>query len=202
MKAVFTLAAVLAIACILAQPGLTFGEGAVYATAEEAAHATFKEGFGDNVLGNCDLIPAPVDPGFDDLCYRSGWIPSDGTFVIYSTMHYRIADSESWLGVVSVEGGWKFYGAGPCSVFYCRITNPAGDVIEGTPDGDMNCDDVTDSGDALAVLQYVAGLAERPVCAYERLDRRYGLTAMDALIILQAEAGLIPGLPLPFSASP
>jgi hypothetical protein len=202
MKEVLTLAAVLAVSgIILMQTGPTSGDDAVHPTAEEAAHGGFKLFHGD-ALGNCESISPPPDPDEDDFCYTTGWIPDDGTFAVYSTHYYGIADADSWLGVALMGEGWKSYGAGPCSVFYCRITNPAGDVIEGTPDGDMNCDDVTDSGDALAVLQYVAGLAERPVCSYERLDRRYGLTATDALIILQADAGLIPGLPLPFSASP
>ena len=59
--------------------------------------------------------------------------------------------------------------------------------------GDANCDDVTDSIDALYILQFEAGLIPSVPCpdgADVSLDGE--LTSDDALLILQFHAGLFP----------
>ena len=59
--------------------------------------------------------------------------------------------------------------------------------------GDVNCDDVTNSIDALYILQFEAGLIPSVPCpdnADVSLDGE--LTSDDALLILQFHAGLFP----------
>ena len=62
--------------------------------------------------------------------------------------------------------------------------------------GDITCDDVIDSIDALFVLQYVGGLIDSLLC----LENGYVngddlIDAIDAALILQYAAGLLGSLP-------
>lgn len=173
------------------------GEAETFASPNEAAHAGFKDRFGASALGSCESTPMPAPSDVGALCYLRDQTLSTDTFVVYSSRHYFIADADSWLGVRLLNGGWAVYAFGYCSIFYCRITDPEGVVIEGMPDGDVTCDGRTDSLDAEAILQQVAGLHAELACSFQFVDKHPGLTATDAMIILQVEAGFIPGLPLP-----
>jgi len=89
------------------------------------------------------------------------------------------------------------YDSGVCNVSYCRTTDPTGAVIGGHPNGDANCDRTANSLDALYALQYDAALIVWGRCFSEAdvASPMGTLNAMDAALILQAEAALIPPLP-------
>ena len=63
--------------------------------------------------------------------------------------------------------------------------------------GDADCSGVTDSDDALLILQSDAGLLERGVPCREAASVKpdYGIDAQDAALILQFTAGLLESLP-------
>jgi hypothetical protein len=58
--------------------------------------------------------------------------------------------------------------------------------------GDFTCDDSSDSIDALVMLQYVAKLTPYPKCkSLADLDGNGELSAVDATLVLQLDAGLV-----------
>ncbi len=163
-----------------------------YPTPEEAALAGLIRvlGEGSTILGNCDEFP--TEQWSWDICYRGGQVDGE-SYWLYGAAS-GIPDMGWWLGVKPVEGGWIPYDGGRCDLFYCRKTDPDGTVVFGYPDGDANGDDITDSLDALLVLQIVAN-DERPFSYSGNVDPAGGLSSNDALLILQYNAGLIGGLP-------
>lgn len=70
---------------------------------------------------------------------------------------------------------------------------PPGNVL-----GDVNCDGVVDSIDAVFVLWFNAGVLGILPCAKNADANQDGLiNSLDALVILQFHAFLLPGLPPP-----
>lgn len=169
--------------------------GTSYDTPEEAALAGLESvlGEGTTILGDC--ADFPTEPGSWDVCYRGGSVDGE-SYWRYSAEPLGISDMQSWLGVKPVEGGWVPYDGGPCRLGYCRQTDPSGAVLMGWPDGDADRDGVTNSLDALVVLQLVAHSSETLFLFNGDVDGASGLTSLDALLILQHDAGLLDGLPV------
>ncbi len=165
-------------------------------TADEAAQAAFVELLpGWNIAGECDeaVTPAPAD-----VCWGFGPGRSTEDYSIYGAHAFQVTDTGWWIGIVEVDGGWKWYGGGRCDIFYCRLATPDDEVLFGFPGGDANCDGSANSQDALLILQVVAELVERQGlrCIAEADVFPGSLSSLDALSILQSEAGLIGALPV------
>ncbi len=78
------------------------------------------------------------------------------------------------------------------------VVSPAPAHAGGAPgSGDADCSGVTDSNDALLILQSDAGLLESSVPCREAASVKpdYGIDAQDAALILQFTAGLLEALP-------
>jgi len=72
---------------------------------------------------------------------------------------------------------------------------PTPTPVPGDP-GDVNCDGLVTSIDALLILQYIAGLSGQPPClGAADVDLDGDIDAIDATLILQYVAGLIGELP-------
>ena len=166
-------------------------------TRDEAAHAAFVELLPDwNISGECDTTITPVPK---DVCW--GFAPGRSTqdYSIYGAHAFFVTDTGWWIGIAEVEGGWKPYSGGRCDIFYCRMATPEDEVLVGFPGGDANCDGSADSQDALLILQVVAELTTSlglPCIADADIFPDGALNSIDALSILQSEAGLIGALPV------
>ena len=78
-----------------------------------------------------------------------------------------------------------------------RPTNTPTERFAGTR-GDVNCDNLTNSLDALLILQRIAGLISNLDCAHNADTNFDGtISAVDALLILQLDAGIIDGFSRP-----
>ncbi len=164
-------------------------------TANEAAQAAFVELLPEwNISGECNTA---VTPAPEDVCYRFTPGRSTEDYSIYGAFAFQVTDTGWWIGVVPVENGWKWYGGGRCDIFFCRMATPDDEILVGYPNGDANCDGSANSLDALLVLQVVAELIEQhQVRCIAYVGLFVGVTSLDALSILQSDAGLIGALPV------
>lgn len=188
---------ILVLAGIAAMAANVSASTTTYPTPEEAAEAGLVELLdgGWPVVGKCDDIPQDVHSG--DVCYRQWQGLGDESYRIYSVAPHGYADINWWIGIRTVEGGWIPYNGGPSHFTYLRLTDPRGNVISGYLDGDANQDGITDSLDALMILQGVAGLLEERVFLWPGDVTGGGISSHDALLILQYDAGLFQeGFPL------
>jgi hypothetical protein len=166
-----------------------------YDTPEAAVEATLAEMLSDwNVVGECDPQITPVP---SSVCYYG---PSDMEgYLLYGADAFQVTEAGWWIGVVEVDGGWKPYGAGRCDLFYCRLAAPDDEVLFGHPNGNVDCINGTSSQDALMVLQFAAALItlqDLQCWGSGDVYPGHGIGVLDALAILQSEAGLIGALPV------
>jgi len=186
---------VAAVLTLVSFTGVSHADLQTHESSQEAAAGAFEELLPEwNVVGVCDtsITPTPAD-----VCYRFTPGRSTDEYSIYSAFAYNVTDTGWWAGVIETGGGWKVYDRGRCDLFYCRLADPAGEVLLGFPGGDANCDGRADSLDALIVLQVVAELpvGSLPCLAEADVFPRGGLDAFDALAILQSSAELTGSLP-------